>query len=402
MVGVERDLWSLDPFAGIRRGDYLYGRGALDFKGGLAAFAVAAMRVARSGAPLKRDIVLLSEADEEGGSYGTSWLAARAWAKLDAAFSLNEGGWFLDDARGRPRFLGISTVDKNSLSVRLETRGTSTHSSRPLPDSALARLTRALARIERHETTPTFSSTSLRHLRSFAATFGGAAGRDVNRLIEADTGAERRRLIARLEPTAYGPLLNGLSRTVYVPTIVGGGFRGNVLPGTAEATVNMRMLPGQRPRPTIRALRRVIGDPEVRVTPIAQPGASLESTLDAFDTRAALAPSRTDTELYRSVASRARRAWPGARVSPVLFEAGTDAYPWRSRGIPVYGIYPYPIGPEDLERMHATTSGCRCASSRRARTWSQPSARRGGALRPQTTSPAGVAGQDPRSVRELP
>lgn len=138
VVGVERDLWTLDPFAAIRRGDYLYGRGTLDFKGGLAAFAVAAMRIARSGAPLERDIVLLAEADEEGGSYGTPWLAEREWSKLDAAFSLNEGGWFLTDEQERPRFVGISTADRNSLSVLLETRGTSTHSSRPLPDFGAA------------------------------------------------------------------------------------------------------------------------------------------------------------------------------------------------------------------------------------------------------------------------
>ena len=151
-VGVEPELWTFDPFGGTTSGDYLLGRGSLDFKGGLAAFTVAAMQLARSGVPLKRDVILLSEADEEGGSYGTRWLADNHWDKIDAGVSLNEGGWIFKDGSGRPRLLGITTIDKNSLSVTVRTRGTSTHSSRPLPDSAIRRLVRALYRIERFST----------------------------------------------------------------------------------------------------------------------------------------------------------------------------------------------------------------------------------------------------------
>ena len=71
----------------------------------------------------------------------------------------------------------------------------------------------------------------------------------------------RRRLANRLRDGRYGELFDGLVRNIFVPTIVGGGFRANVLPGTAEATVNMRMLPGQEPRPLIRELKRVVDDP---------------------------------------------------------------------------------------------------------------------------------------------
>ncbi len=170
-VGVEPELWRSDPFGGAISGNYLLGRGALDFKGGLAAFTVAAMRLARSGAPLDRDVILLAEADEEGGSYGTSWLADNHWAKIDAGVSINEGGWIFKNRSGRPRLLGITTIDKNSLSVTLKTRGTSTHSSRPLPDSAIRRLVRALNRIERFDGRPRITATARRYLRAWAKAF---------------------------------------------------------------------------------------------------------------------------------------------------------------------------------------------------------------------------------------
>jgi acetylornithine deacetylase/succinyl-diaminopimelate desuccinylase-like protein len=351
-VVVERPLWTVDPFAGIVRGDYLLGRGALDFKGGLAAFTVAAMRLARERVPLTRDVILLAEADEEGGSYGTTWLAENHWDKIAAGVSLNEGGWIFQDRRGRPRLMSVTTIDKNSLSVTLRTRGTSTHSSRPLPDSAIDRLVRALRRVAAHDTAPRLTRTARRYLRAWAAAFGGATGRDLRRLLATERPAVRRRIADRLKRRRFGELFDGLVRNLFVPTIVGGGFRANVLPGTAEATVNMRMLPGQRPRPLLRELRRVIGDPAVRVTPIATGDNSVEETLDAFDERARQAPSRTNTALYRSLAREARRQWRGIRVTPALFEAGTDAVPWRRRGIPVYGVYPYPISHEELVRMH--------------------------------------------------
>ncbi len=95
-----------------------------------------------------------------------------------------------------------------------------------------------------------------------------------------------------------------------------------------------------------------MADAGVRITPIVTGDATVEETLDAFDKRAGQAPTTLDTALYRTIAREGRRQWPGVRVTPALFEAGTDATPWRTRGIPVYGIYPYPISHGDLMAMH--------------------------------------------------
>ena len=174
VVGVERPLWTKDPFAATIEDGRLFGRGAMDFKGGLAAFTVAAMRLAREGVPRTRDLILLSEADEEGGAYGTTWLAENHWDKIRATESINEGGWIFAGGRGGARLMGITTIDKNSLSVTFRTRGTSTHSSRPLPDSALRRLVRALNRVERYDTAPRITPTARTYLRAWARASSGA------------------------------------------------------------------------------------------------------------------------------------------------------------------------------------------------------------------------------------
>ena len=345
VVGVEAPLWTVDPFGGVIQGDRLFGRGAMDFKGGLAAFTVAAMRLAREGGTRTRDLILLSEADEEGGAYGTTWLAENHWAKIDASESINEGGWIFAGGRGGARLMGITTIDKNSLSVTFRTRGTSTHSSRPLPDSALRRLVRALNRVERYDTAPRVTPVARDYLRAWARVASGRTARRLRAITTTRRPAVRRRLADRLQAGRFGELYDGLVRNIFVPTIVGGGFRANVLPGTAEATVNMRMLPGQKPRPLIRELRRVVADPKVEITPIVTGDATVEETLDAFDERAAQAPSSTDTDLYRSIVREGERQWPGVEVTPALFEAGTDATPWRQRGIPGVRRLPVPDQP---------------------------------------------------------
>ncbi len=99
VVGVEREKWSVDPFAGVIKDGYVMGRGAIDFKGGLAVFAEAVMMLARNKVPLSRDVIFLSEADEEGGAYNTTWLAKDHFDKIDCEFSLNEGGWIMKNSR---------------------------------------------------------------------------------------------------------------------------------------------------------------------------------------------------------------------------------------------------------------------------------------------------------------
>jgi acetylornithine deacetylase/succinyl-diaminopimelate desuccinylase-like protein len=140
-------------------------------------------------------------------------------------------------------------------------------------------------------------------------------------------------------------------RTTFTNTIVEGGFRSNVIPGGAEATVNMRLLPGVSGERAVRELRRAIADPKVKI----EVGTEDESAAEVYASvrkRQRIAASSTNSDLYAALAREIKRQYPGTVVTPALYEAATDAGPWRERGIPVYGIRPYPASSEDLERMH--------------------------------------------------
>src|SRR5262249_44037598 len=107
----------------------------------------------------------------------------------------------------------------------------------------------------------------------------------------------------------------------------------------AQAMINFRMVPGSDPEALVETLKKVAGDPGLEFSI----GTRVYSS----------APESSDTTaLYRALEKAAHATFPGAEVTPYLFQASTDAAAWRSRGVPVYGIYPYPIDADELTRMH--------------------------------------------------
>jgi hypothetical protein len=144
----------VDPFGGVIKDGAVYGRGAIDFKGGIAVFARAAMLLADRKVPLDRDVIFLAEADEEGAPMNTTWLSRQHWDKMDAEFALNEGGWIIKRDDGRVQYVSISTSDKRVMGVTITAKGTSTHASMPLPDNALVTIGRALAKLGGPEQVP--------------------------------------------------------------------------------------------------------------------------------------------------------------------------------------------------------------------------------------------------------
>ena len=320
---------------GMIRDGHVYGRGAIDFKGGLAVFAMAALRLAEQKVPLARDVIFLAEADEEGAPMNTSWLARDHWASMDAEFALNEGGWVIKNDDGKVRYVSISTADKTVLGITLSAKGTSTHSSMPLPDNAIASLGAAIGRIAAYESPVHLTAESRQFFRTLGVTSTGEESRMFRQLVDG-TPAE---VHAAESVISRDPLLHAIMRNTIAPVLISGGFRTNVIPGSADATLNLRLIPGTTADSMVALITRLVNDPRVSVKAAGGSGP-------------AGAPSSVNTELYKALARESKVQWPTAEVTPYLFQAGTDAYAWRSRGIPVYGIYPYPITNDELRRMH--------------------------------------------------
>jgi len=346
VVGVEREKWTVDPFAGLIKDGYVWGRGAIDFKGGIAVFAAAVMRLAQNKIPLKRDVIFMVEADEEGAQYNTSWLAESHWDKMDCEFALNEGGWIMKRPDGKVRYVSISTLDKSGVSLVLTAHGTSTHSSMPRQDQAIFRLSKAMARLADYDTKPELTAST----REFFLTLGKTSEPPMSTYFNNLVNSKDPALIAQADKEiSKDVLLHAIMRNTIAPVLMQAGFRGNVIPGSAEATINFRTIPGTTPEDLIAEMKKVINDPNVDVAVPGDPSGVMRRYQRMMS---GVKDSPTSNGLYQALVHSSGKIWPGVPVTPYLFQAGTDAFAWRSRGVPVYGIYPYPISNDDLSRMH--------------------------------------------------
>lgn len=353
VVPVERDRWTVDPFGGEEKDGFIYGRGALDNKSAVAAFARAVIRLKQSRVRLTRDVIFLAEADEEQGQFNTSWLAREHWPKIDAEFVLNEGGSTLWDSNHKVSTVTVSYADKLTVNIKLTATGASGHSSRPLPldTTANGQLIAALARLTAYETPVQITAATKKYLQALAKQKPGPFADAVAALLAEQDPAllktKARRLI-ELDDTAWG--LEGLLRNTVVVTMLDAGVKPNVIPGTAEAVMNARLLPGNTVDDFMADLARVIANDRIKMEIVS--GRSEPDIAAYYRNRSQLKPSPIDTKLFTSIERAAAQVWPGAAVMPTLLVASTDATPWRERGVPVYGIGPFPVDPVSLRRIH--------------------------------------------------
>jgi acetylornithine deacetylase/succinyl-diaminopimelate desuccinylase-like protein len=358
VVSVERGRWSVDPYGGVVKDGWVYGRGALDMKGANAACMSALLRHLSEGAAFDRDIIFLSDCDEEIGQYGTRWLAEGHWDKIDAGAVLTEGGWLLTHHDGTtPMMATLTHQDKISALVELTAQGTTTHSSKPLPDAAIVRLNRALVRLSEYQPDVFISDITRGHFEALAErTENAKLATAIRLMLGAPSQAERNwagALVVQLSD--YPGLHNALMRHTLSYVIQRGGYRANVIPGTATAQVNVRFIPGgPSVAQTVEEMRAAINDPEItmRLIGLRPTDETHEQLLVRLEEAMAAPASSIDTDVFRAWQRAVAITYPQAVAVPGLFEAGTSGAVWRQRGIPVYGIYPYAVDNDTINRMH--------------------------------------------------
>lgn len=339
VVAVERDKWSCDPFGGTVRDGYLYGRGAIDDKGMLAANLMTMLLIKRhvvdAGIELERDVVFVATPDEEsGGAVGIRWLVANHRDLLDAEFAVNEGGR-TRMIEGGKRYLAIQTAEKVAHMVTVTARGPAGHAAIPLEGNAIFCLGRALAKLGDYREPVTLTETTRRFFGLLARVWPVPGERDAMRSLVSSSPDESARGAAVLSAI---PVFNAVMRNGISPTKLVGGVAGNVIPAEASAVLNVRTVPGQSIEDVVERMRQCVDDENIGFA-IASHGVEAPE-------------SNPDSPMFRAIAESAGALDPEMAVVPYLSTGGTDSAHLRRIGIDAYGILPFPMEQSDEERMH--------------------------------------------------
>lgn len=333
-VPVEKGRWTVDPFGAVIKDGYLYGRGAIDDKGMLAANLAVFIALKRSGVRLNRDVIFLAPADEEAsGDASVRMLIAKYWDKFAAGYAINEGGnVFLKN--GKVQYIGVQASEKVAVNIALIARGTSGHASQPTKDNPVVHLAAAVGKIGAYTAPVHFTSIVRRYFEGLAALEDDEIGKWMRSMETPDRGEHAQRVVSEASP-----LWNAMLRDTVAPTVLTAGVANNVIPAEARANLNVRLLPGNTINPILNDLSKLINDPAVKLE--VQPNAGL-----------AAPPSSLESDFYAIICKVASQEFGGAPALPFQSTWLTDSAQLRLHNVQAYGLVPFPLTPDDLKRMH--------------------------------------------------
>jgi len=339
VVGVQRASWKHDPFGAEIEDGYLYGRGAIDDKGMLAANLMTMLllkrQLAADGRKLSRDVVFIATCDEEsGGEMGMGWLVEKHPEVLAAEYAINEGGRARIIEGGRC-YLAVQAAEKISHVVTVTAHGSAGHAAIPLADNAIARLGRAIAQLSSHVEPLTLTDITRQFFARLADIWPEQVERDAMLDLVAPSdirSADGGRILSEI------PVFNAVLRNGISPTVLEAGKQFNVIPDAASVVLNVRTLPGQSLDDVVDRLRRAITEEGVTVE-VRQRGVEAPA-------------SDPNSPMFAAIAATARDLDPKIAVVPYLSTGVTDSARLRRLGIQAYGVLPFPMPQSDEERMH--------------------------------------------------
>ena len=334
VVGVEREKWTVDPFGAVPKGGYIYGRGAIDDKGMLAANLAAFVALKRSNARLNRDVIFLATAGEEGPSDASiRILISKYWDKIAAKYAINEGGNVFAK-NGKVQYVAVQASEKVALSVTVTARGTSGHASIPLKDNAVTHLCAAVEKISNYTAPVHFTTIVRRYFEGIAPLQDDEISKWIRSLDTSDRGEHAARVISETNP-----MWNAMLRDTISPTMLSAGVRANVIPSVATATLNVRLLPGNTITALLSELNKVVNDPQVKLE--VQPDGGL-----------AAPDSSLESDFYQAIVKASAEEFAGVPVVPFQSTWATDSAQLRLHNVQSYGLVPFPLTDDDIKRMH--------------------------------------------------
>lgn len=325
VVPAEPAQWASPPFAGQIRDGYVYGRGASDMKGTVAMMIVTLLEWARDGIAPQRDILFLFIADEEDrGAWGSHWIVdahPELFAGVTAAIGESGGNAMCLPSAAGPEVtvFPIAVAERGTLHMKLRAEGPAGHGSRPTPDSAVTKLLGAAHRINTHR----WPLHLVEPVREYIAGTNAALGY----VADLDTEAGVEAAIARMG--AAGEVARVTIRCSATTTMLSAGYKVNVIPGVAEAEVDVRCLPGTF-ESTQATLAELIG-----------PDVAWSFTDPSRPTQFSSA-----SPWFAAMRDALLRYDPESAVVPFCMGGGTDAKAFATLGIECFGFTPQTADPE--------------------------------------------------------
>ena len=334
VVTVEGQSWRHPPFEGKNIDGWVWGRGALDMKGGVAMMLAAFLRAKAEGLTPPGDVLLLVLSDEEsGGDYGAKYLVEEHAGLFDGVrYAISEFGGFSLYV-GRRRFYPIQVAEKQVCWMRGVVRGPGGHGSLPLRGGAMAKLARLLKRLERRRLPVHVTPVARRFFETMSAASAFPTGTILRGLLNPRLTDQTLGLLGS-KGRAFDPLLHN----TVAATIVRGGEKINVIPSEVTVELDGRLLPGYTPTDLIAELRPLVGD-EIEFEVIRHDPVLAEPDMGLFETLAGIL----------------READPDGLPVPFLLPAFTDARFFSRLGVQTYGFLPMKL-PADfnfIQTIHA-------------------------------------------------
>lgn len=339
VVPVDAESWTRDPFGGELIDGVVWGRGAVDMKNMIAMELGVMLALKRSNAELRRDVIFAAVADEEaGGADGARGLAEQRpelFADAEgrpAAAAINEVGGYSITIGGR-RFYTVQVAEKGIVWTRVRTSGTTGHGSMPHADNAAIKLAAAVSALAADQ------AQRPARVIPIVAEFLRALGlSNVASLVESDPAAASAQMAQQVDDPVMRRSIDAMLRDTVTPNVLHAGKKVNVIPGSGEAELDIRTLPGTDQKALLKHLQAVVGNDAMVEAIVSLPATEWPA----------------DAEIVALMHEALRAADPDATSVPMMITPGTDAKALAQLGIPCYGFAPLRLDPDFpfLELFH--------------------------------------------------
>lgn len=320
VVDARREDWERDPFTLVEENGYFYGRGSADDKAMAAVFVDMFVRMRQENYRPRRTIKLALTCGEETSNRvnGVDYLLRNHRDWMQADFAINEGAGGVLGPDGRPLVFNIQAGEKIHQVMTLTVTNPGGHSSRPVPENAIYRLSRGLDRLSAYNFPIELNPVTRTYFERMAPIVGGEMGAAMAAIARNPNDAEAAAALAR------DPSYNAMMRTTCVATQLDAGHAPNALPQRATATLSCRVLQGHTPEEVQAELQRALGDEQIQVEIVRRRDGS--------------SPPQLTRQIMTPVERLVARMWPGTPIVPVMTVGATDGRFLNNAGIPTYGM----------------------------------------------------------------